>query len=289
MKRLIDLSLASFVVALLLWPLPGRAVPGQMTYTGYVEDNGKPVKSPGLLVTFKIYPSDMGGNPIWDGSDTVPVTNGVFHATIENKSKPLNSKILDGKPYFLEIMIKGQTMSPRVPLRTVPYAFTADTAQNCTGNITPTSVSVGGKTIIDSKGTVVGGENDPVFKKSVAYGISSADIISWKTAYGWKNHAGAGYLTSYTETDPVFSKSPAASSSNVTNWNTAYSLAKTCAQRGLLTSNYVPKWSGSALVNSTIYDNGKIGIGTMNPVQKFHVSQSGAYAYAPFRKHQGCW
>ena len=47
---------------------------------------------------------------------------------------------------------------------------------------------------------------------------------NWNTAFGWGNHAMAGYLTSFTETDPVFSASPAGSitSIQVTNWNTAY-------------------------------------------------------------------
>lgn len=31
----------------------------------------------------------------------------------------------------------------------------------------------------------------------------TASTTNWQTAYGWGNHASAGYLTSYTETDPV--------------------------------------------------------------------------------------
>jgi hypothetical protein len=52
----------------------------------------------------------------------------------------------------------------------------------------------------------------------------STKISNWDTAYGWGNHALAGYLTSYTETDPVFSASPAGgiTSQNITNWNAAY-------------------------------------------------------------------
>jgi len=46
-------------------------------------------------------------------------------------------------------------------------------------------------------------ETDPIFVASAAYGITSTNISNWNTAYGWGNHASAGYLTSYTETDPV--------------------------------------------------------------------------------------
>ncbi len=51
-----------------------------------------------------------------------------------------------------------------------------------------------------------------------------ANSPNWDTAHGWGNHANAGYLTSYTETDPVFSASAAASITNtkITNWDTAH-------------------------------------------------------------------
>ena len=52
-------------------------------------------------------------------------------------------------------------------------------------------------------------ETDPVFSASAASGILSSNISNWDTAYGWGDHSTAGYLTSYTETDPVFSASAA--------------------------------------------------------------------------------
>jgi len=38
-----------------------------------------------------------------------------------------------------------------------------------------------------------------------ANGITSTNITNWNSAYGWGNHASAGYWTSYTETDPSYS------------------------------------------------------------------------------------
>jgi hypothetical protein len=57
------------------------------------------------------------------------------------------------------------------------------------------------------------------------------------TAYGWGDHSSVGYLTSYTETDPIFSASEAASitSTNTSNWNTAYGWGNHSTQ-GYLTS-----------------------------------------------------
>lgn len=70
-----------------------------------------------------------------------------------------------------------------------------------------------------------------------AAGVTTAKITNWDTAYGWGNHASAGYLTSYTETDPVFAASPAGSITlqNKTNWDTAYGWGNH-ATEGYLTS-----------------------------------------------------
>jgi len=52
----------------------------------------------------------------------------------------------------------------------------------------------------------------------------NTNVANWDTAYGWGDHAAEGYLTAYTETDPVFAASPASDilSGDITNWDTAY-------------------------------------------------------------------
>jgi hypothetical protein len=44
-------------------------------------------------------------------------------------------------------------------------------------------------------------ETDPIFTAHAVYDITSTQISNWDTAYGWGNHASAGYLTSYTDTN----------------------------------------------------------------------------------------
>ena len=46
-------------------------------------------------------------------------------------------------------------------------------------------------------------ETDPVFAASEAASLTTSDSASWDAAVSWGDHAAAGYLTSYTETDPV--------------------------------------------------------------------------------------
>lgn len=55
--------------------------------------------------------------------------------------------------------------------------------------------------VVSSGGGTSGAETDPVFLASPAYGIAAGDITNWDTAFGWGNHAAAGYLTSVTAAD----------------------------------------------------------------------------------------
>ena len=108
-------------------------------------------------------------------------------------------------------------------------------------------------------------ETDPVFSASIAAGITTTELSNWNAAYNWGDHSTAGYLTSvgnlstiddvaissvqnnqllkynsstqewinwtpnfltsFTETDPVFAASPAGgiTNANIGNWNTAFS------------------------------------------------------------------
>src|SRR6056300_318842 len=74
---------------------------------------------------------------------------------------------------------------------------------------------------------LIGTATDDGTNKLQVNGIVSAtggNSTQWNTAYGWGDHSTEGYLTSYTETDPIFSASAASgiTTTNITNWNTAY-------------------------------------------------------------------
>jgi hypothetical protein len=71
---------------------------------------------------------------------------------------------------------------------------------------------------------------------STAY-ATAAQGTKADTAYGWGNHASAGYLTSFTETDPVYvASSWYSTTNNAGNWNTAYGWGNH-ASAGYATSN----------------------------------------------------
>jgi hypothetical protein len=58
------------------------------------------------------------------------------------------------------------------------------------------------------------------------------------------------------------------------NWTDATSLTitETDPQVSSTTTNYLPKWNGTTLVDGTIFDNGSVGIGTTSPSAPLHVA-----------------
>lgn len=65
------------------------------------------------------------------------------------------------------------------------------------------TTSTTGLAVTGGTGAVIG--SGATINAATGYGIpTTTQISNWNTTYGWGNHAGAGYLTSYTETDPVF-------------------------------------------------------------------------------------
>ncbi len=85
--------------------------------------------------------------------------------------------------------------------------------------------------LIKSNGFVGIGTQTPASRLHVNGDITATggNSTNWNAAYSWGNHALAGYLTSFTEQDP---------------------------QVGTILTNYVPKWDGSALNSSNLFNSG---------------------------------
>lgn len=66
--------------------------------------------------------------------------------------------------------------------------------------------------------------NTTVASHSSAVSTVTSSSANWDTAYGWGDHSQAGYLTSYTESDPLFFSHAASNvtATKISNWDTAY-------------------------------------------------------------------
>jgi hypothetical protein len=128
----------------------------------------------------------------------------------------------------------------------------------------------------------------PIVYQKTSTPPSMLNVTNWNTAYGWGNHASAGYLTDFVESDPVFQTWIGTVSPS--NWNAAYGWGNH-ASAGYLTANAahgvtsgtIPKsagtnaWSDSLLVETAT----GIGLGIATPDTKLHVWGGSAGTVSP--------
>jgi hypothetical protein len=155
--------------AALLAAADGLAAPSSMSFAGRLSTSSGPVNG-NILVTFAVHGTATGGVAAW--TDTLPLfaDQGLVLATLGNPTNPLDDTVFTGTAMFLEITVEGETLIPRLPITSSPYAIrstsaatadiavTADTATTATtadtavtaatlGTLTPsqvvTSVSAG--------------------------------------------------------------------------------------------------------------------------------------------------
>ena len=81
-------------------------------------------------VTFSVYATPSGGTPLWTETHSLSSTDG-FIQVLLGSLEPLKEDLFatDGERH-LELMINGETLSPRFHLTSVAYALRASTADN---------------------------------------------------------------------------------------------------------------------------------------------------------------
>ena len=117
------------------------AVPSLLTHQGRLYDsNDEPVNG-AVDMEFALYATEAAATPVWTETHNVTFEDGYYSVTL-GASTPFGNDI-DGSQLFLGITVGSDPeMAPRSPVNSVPYALLAD---NATGDITPSTVSVGGK------------------------------------------------------------------------------------------------------------------------------------------------
>lgn len=113
-----------FVVSFLLMSsLALAAIPKYVTVQGRLTDvNDVPVPSGSYLFNFTIWNDPTAGTLIWTDQFNAPVSNGVFNIEL-GRNAQLN--IPFDQPYFLEVRVGGNLLTPRVNFTSAAYAFTS--------------------------------------------------------------------------------------------------------------------------------------------------------------------
>ena len=99
------------------------SIPQQINYQGLLtdKDTGEPLEGP-VSIVLKLY---SGVTEIWTETQTgVGLNNGVFDVLLGSVT-PITT-IPDAGACSLEVIVDGETMAPKAPLVSVPYAYHAD-------------------------------------------------------------------------------------------------------------------------------------------------------------------
>lgn len=129
-------------------------VPARLTHQGRLFDaEGAPLDDT-VDITFSIYATENSPSASFTETISVTVEDGYFSATLGEIDQAGLAAALNGPVRFLGIAVGNDAeMTPRAPINSVPYALVAG---NVTGDISPTSISVGGTKIIDEGGVWIG-------------------------------------------------------------------------------------------------------------------------------------
>ena len=133
-------------------------VPSTMIHQGRLLDRAGAPSTGSQSIVYRIYDSATGGTPIWTETLNVTLDDGYFSTQL-GATTPLTPMVFAGRTRFLGVTVgTDPEMTPREPIGSVPYALVAT---NVVGDITPSSITVGGMQIVDSTGRWVGASSGP--------------------------------------------------------------------------------------------------------------------------------
>jgi hypothetical protein len=114
------------------------AVPTQVSFQGYLTDStGVPVPDGDYSMQFYLFDAPTGGSQLWNPNageaQTVTVAGGIYQVQL-GAVQPLDSSVFDGGVAWLEVVIDGETLSPRQLITAAAYALKAGDADTLGGN-----------------------------------------------------------------------------------------------------------------------------------------------------------
>ncbi|MEW5768099.1 MAG: hypothetical protein AB1797_10845 [bacterium] len=187
MRRKDVLGLTLAVVCLLLGASLGYAVPQLINYQGRLGSSESEPVTGTRSITFAIYDAATEGSLLWQETQTVQVTNGLFNVLLGSVT-PIQGSVFNEDSRFLGIKVENDPeMIPRHQLVSVGYAFTADNLGGGVVNVNDTG-DVGIGTMAPKDRLDVNGR---ILRKgqsfSVAGSVNHAGTVEvpWGTTNDW--------------------------------------------------------------------------------------------------------
>ena len=209
--------------------------PLKINFQGRLNESGQPAEGSKSFVFKLYDAVSGGNVVWASQAQAITLDSGVFSAVLSAGETTALSTAPFSAACYVEITVDGVPLSPRQEVTSAPYALVAQAlapdAEIPAGSIAAGSISdlqvvlttgaiTSGKfsddrvlittgafsslngpdqlVKLDGAGKIPAGnltESDPVFAAHAANGIAAANITNWDAAYGWGNHATAGYTS----------------------------------------------------------------------------------------------
>lgn len=152
------LTLGVCLFAVLVSVYAQAAVSKYITYQGKLTDaEGNPLtRTAGTIgITVKIYDSATGETALFSENHMPAVSNGIFNIVIGNLTTGGIDLPFD-EDYWIELVVGGQTLSPRHRLTCAGYAIRTDVADSlkATADITTSSLTLSGNLTVNGNTTL---------------------------------------------------------------------------------------------------------------------------------------
>ena len=136
-KKIVSLILFFLLATVVVAAPVLSTVPDTINFQGMLtDDNGDAVADGSYVMRFYLFDAATGGNQLWNNPDgelqTVTVTNGVYNVQL-GINESLDYTIFNGGTAWLEVVVEGETLSPRQPLTSTAYALKAGDADTLAG------------------------------------------------------------------------------------------------------------------------------------------------------------
>ncbi len=122
MKNLFIIIL--FLISMCLW---AQNVPQTIDYQGRLADSDGNYLNSVVTVDFLIYNAEFDGTLLWSETQDVSCANGIFHVQL-GSLVTFPTDLFDNADRWLELVVSGETLSPRTAIASVPYSIKAETA-----------------------------------------------------------------------------------------------------------------------------------------------------------------
>ncbi|RKZ29692.1 hypothetical protein DRQ33_08565, partial [bacterium] len=104
------------------------AIPHQMNYQGKITDASGVAIDGTVSITFSIYDVESGGTALWtETHPSVLVNKGLFDVILGGIT-PIELDF--DTDYWIEITVESEVLTPRIPLKSVGYAYRAEVADS---------------------------------------------------------------------------------------------------------------------------------------------------------------